>query len=315
MSKSMVKLLSLTLALLMLAGCREKHVIPPADDSDLSEEVTTNILTTLPYEDENHLPALYKDYILVEYNDFDIWKYLDYLARVKVLKVELVEIAVPDRPEVRSRVIVEKLSYLRYTLSVQKVLAGSETLKEESVITLYQGKPNVNVAINRPISMREGREYYITFSESPHYTYIYDQPGGKIEWAHTRSTDPSFHVTWRVDMHQLGAYTFKCPPLHIFEVVEGGILAGGEPNVTWPNIYADRYFADKGFSLESIPGIPDHRAYLVQENDLLQIYQEMLADKAEASDPYKSLHYRYMEKHDPERYKEVIEKLKEQAES
>ena len=314
MTKLFAKILSLVLALLMLAGCASTPVIIPEDDSDLSKEVTTNILSIFPYEDQNHLPSL-KDYILVDYNDFNLWNYMDYLARVKVQKVEMVEIAVPDTPEVRTRVPVDKIQYLRYTLNVQKVLVGAETLEEKSTITLYQGNTSPRFTIERPISMREGREYYITFSESPHYTYIYDQPGGKIEWAHTRSTDPSFNVIWRVDMHQLGTYTFKAPSFHIFEVVEGGILAGGKPNVTWPASYEDRYFAGKGFTLEPLPNIPDHWAYLIQESDLLQIYNEMLADKAESKDPYKSLHYRYMEKHDPERYKEVIEKLKEQEES
>ena len=316
MTKLFPKLLSLTLALLMLAGCASTPATEPADPLEGTITVEPFDAEKLVAESEGSAYGCYGITSTYEIAVFGSeWRMLECAIFGTVLDIELVTAKNPMGGNIY---IPSQKKYVRYKVKVNEVVADANgQLKAGQTITLfhpYESEPLDEILMKEwiPLYLEEGVTYALTFMKSYDYEYYYDKewltkPSNKYE----QYLGDDVQTLWKIPFKDIGEYLMRDTRFHAYEVVENKLVIE-----TWPLQIADRYLngtkhqdqlEGKSRSAES--------SYTIDKDFFPQLVASMQSDEPLCHKECWTFLDMYLYKHDREAYEKKQKLRKEMAES
>ena len=240
MTKLFAKILSLTLALLMLVGCAGTPATESADPLEGTITVEPFDAEKLGAEMKSSAYGCYG--VRYEANLFGkTGNMLDYAVFGTVLETELVTVKKPETAQ--KYLYLSDSKYVRYKIKVEDVVCDPDgQLRTGQTITLfhpYQTKSvDESYEVWVPYYLEGNVTYAFTFMKPPQYEFHYD-----VNTFESYSTDlyneyigEDRKVIWKIPLKDLGDYMAQELDFRAYEVVEDKIILE-----RWPLEMADRY--------------------------------------------------------------------------
>ena len=305
MSKSMVKILSLTLALLMLAGCASTPATVPADPLE-------GTMTVEPFDAEKLAADMGNsdDSLIGTMLELDFFgnetKMFDYAIFGVVVESE----TVTPQPPVRDNEFLPKDKvYIRYKIKIEEVIGDkSGKLKEGEVITLYhpyQTKYDRTVEKFLPYFLKVGSTYALTFMDTLTYEFYYDQYTLPAKDARYKEYQGDKTKTiWRLPLKDIGDYFVRGLTFRAMEVVEGKIT------LRFPITIADRYLDNTKYESQMDGHIRGYEYSYVVDKDFFKTFYQAACRDIDVWLAGTNFEMMYLQKYDPQAYEKYMESIK-----
>jgi len=310
MTKLFAKILSLVLALLMLAGCSSAK--DPLEGTMEIKEFNVEELAMNPNFSQYTLSGdmLENCFFGQECRMFECAIF------GKILNAKLV-IAKPA--ERKSKHVPEQLCFVRYEVQVEEVIqnvisTSKNDLQVGNTITLYHPyEEKTNSEGTFPNAMEVGKTYALTFMEGYECRFFYSKDIFLVD----KQSKYREHVAddvatlWKVPLKDIGDYYFRWVDYHAYEV------EGDEVHInTWTREIADHYFEGTPYEKDV-----DHRytwplgSYRVSKEFFRRFAEQAYKD----SQPWsigegQAFRWLYLAKYDPQEYEKLMEGVKERSE-
>ena len=311
MTKLFEKILSLTLALLMLAGCASTPATEPADPLE-------GTMTVEPFDAEKLASASgSSDYACIGDKLENCFfgreaRMFECAAFGKILSIELVTVKPSEKLlENFPRRIPAYLKYVRYEIEIEEVVQNvtaepTRELQAGKTITLYHP---YEIKLNNdhkevPNYMEVGKTYALTFMETHEYAFYYNKSVLPVDYhsPHREYKAEGIETIWKIPLTEIGDFFLRWIDYHAFEV------EGDEVCIQWQREVADRYF--EGTPYEKDVNHRGTASYRVSKEFFRQFVQVAYEDSLPFfSEQAMFFDMRYMAKHDPEGYQEYLEYL------
>ena len=311
MTKLFAKILSLSLALLMLAGCASTPAKDPLEGT----------ITVEPFDAEK-LGAEMKSSAYGCYGSNysisllgDTANMLDYAVFGTVLETELVTVKTPETAQ-KYRYLSDA-KYVRYKIKVEDVVCDPDgQLRTGQTITLfhpYQTKSvDESYEVWVPYYLEENVTYAFTFMKPHNYEFLYDvfEAEFQLRDRYNEYIGEDRKVIWKIPLKALGDYMAQELDFRAYKVVEDKIILE-----RWPLYVADRYLDGTKYQ-DQLEGkilyIPS--SYVVDKDFFPELVASMQADIPVFQSGQWAFDLLYLYKYDREEYEEKMKRAQELAE-